>query len=70
MRKLLNPAFSFKVLQTFLPIFNERIKNMVQGFDSEVGNASFDVLPYASLSTLDSICCELLRFFREKKPIN
>lgn len=58
MRKLMNPMFNLKTLQSFLPIFNEKTKNFVKDLESKIGNAAFDVMPYAKTCTLDEICCE------------
>lgn len=58
-RKLMNPTFNLKILQSFLPIFNDRTKHFVNSLGNEVDNLAFDVLPYAEICTLDSICCEL-----------
>lgn len=57
-RKLMNPMFNLKTLQSFLPIFNEKTKNFVKDLESEIGNAAFDVMPYANTCTLDAICCK------------
>lgn len=58
LRKLMNPTFNLKILQSFLPIFNERTKHFITDIGNEVGNSSFNVLPYTEICTLDSICCE------------
>lgn len=59
LRKLMNPTFNLKILQSFLPIFSERTRYFVSNIGNEKENTPFDVLPYTEMCTLDSICCEL-----------
>lgn len=55
-RKLMNPSFNLKILQSFVPIFNEKTKSMLQKLDKETGNANFDILPFMNACTLDMVC--------------
>lgn len=54
-RKLINPSFSLKILRSFLPIFNAKIKILVENLDSEVEKPHFDLFPYLSACTLDKV---------------
>lgn len=58
----MNPSFNLKVLQSFIPVFNEKVKVLIKNLDKEIGNGEFDVLPYVNWSTLDAICGKLLFF--------
>lgn len=55
-RKLLNPTFNLKILQSFVPIFNEKTNIMVKNLDKEAGNGTFDVSKYIFACTLDMVC--------------
>ncbi|CAL8127140.1 unnamed protein product [Orchesella dallaii] len=56
-RKMLTPAFHFKILEDFLPIFNEESIKMVKILRNRYGNGkTFDFVPYATKCTLDIIC--------------
>lgn len=52
----MNPSFNLKILQSFVPIFNEKTKNMLEKLDKEVGNTNFDILPFMNVLTLDMVC--------------
>ncbi|KAI4465969.1 cytochrome p450 family 4 [Holotrichia oblita] len=55
-RKMLNPAFSVQLLQTYVYSFENSVKILIEKLKSEVGNNGFNVLPYLSLCSLDIIC--------------
>nr|QZM07479.1 cytochrome P450 monooxygenase CYP4BN53 [Lasioderma serricorne] len=55
-RKIITPAFHFKILEDFIGIFNKASDILVEKLKNEVGKDSFDVYPYISLCTLDVIC--------------
>ena len=56
-RKLLNPSFSPKILQSFLPIFNEKAITLTHLLETEVSAKSvFDVYPYLNATALDMVC--------------
>lgn len=57
-RKLMNPMFNQQILQSFLPIFSERSIAMIKDMEKEVDKPAFNMLNYAGVCTLDSICCE------------
>lgn len=71
MRKLINPIFNLKALQSFLPIFNEKTEHFLKGLENEVGKSAFDVKPYAANCTLEAICgeCDEIRYLIEN-PTN
>lgn len=58
-RKLLIPAFHFKILHDFVPVFNEQADILVQKIlrDNEDGAAA-DVVPLITACALDVICGE------------
>lgn len=57
-RKLLNPTFNLKILQSFVPIFNDKTKIMLENLDREAGNLNFDLSQYMHACTLDMVCGE------------
>lgn len=58
-RKLLNPTFNLKILQSFVPIFNDKTNIMLENLDKEAGNPNFDLSKYMHACTLDMVCGEL-----------
>lgn len=58
----MNPSFNSKILQSFIPIFNDKTKSMVNKLDTEAGNRNFDILPYMNGCTLDMVCGNLTKF--------
>lgn len=63
-RKLLVPAFHFKILHDFVPVFNEQALIMVQKL-KEVSrkSKSFNIVPYVTACTLDIICGKCVKIF-------
>lgn len=55
-RKLLNPSFNMKILQSFVSIFNEKTNVMLEKLDKEVDQNAFDISPYMFACTLDMVC--------------
>lgn len=55
-RKLLNPCFNLKILQSFVPIFNEKTNLMLSNLDKEVNSGIFDISQYIFACTLDMVC--------------
>ena len=58
-RKILTPAFHFRILEDFLPIVNEQAHVLVAKVARMCSDGrcrSVDVLPLATLCTLDTIC--------------
>lgn len=57
-RKLLTPAFHFKILEEFVPTINENADILVNKLRNHVGRGTFDIMPYLFSCTLDVICGE------------
>lgn len=58
-RKILTPAFHFRILNDFLPIMNEEATKLVRKLNQSkyVGSDKvFDITPLIALCTLDTIC--------------
>ncbi|PSN43020.1 Cytochrome P450 4C1 [Blattella germanica] len=55
-RKMLTPAFHFKILENFIDSFIENSKILIKNLEKEVGSASFDAMPYVTMCILDIIC--------------
>lgn len=55
-RKLLNSTFNLKILQSFVPIFNDKTNIMLENLDNEAGNSNFDLSKYMHACTLDMVC--------------
>lgn len=56
----MNPAFNLKVLQSFVPIFNEKIHILLENMENEVQNTYFDILPYMTECTLNMVTGKFL----------
>jgi cytochrome P450 len=69
-RKLLTPAFHFKVLENFVDVFNRNGKILVEKLSSHVNGREFDVTQYMTLCALDDISgeCRDSRLYRKKNP--
>lgn len=57
-RKILTPAFHFKILDDFIEVFHEQATILVKKLEKEVNNTGFNCFPYVTLCTLDVICGE------------
>lgn len=56
-RKILTPAFHFKILEDFIDVFLDQSLILVKKLKHEIGNESgFNIFPYVTLCTLDIIC--------------
>ncbi|KAB0798366.1 hypothetical protein PPYR_09359 [Photinus pyralis] len=55
-RRMLTPAFHFKILEGFIDSFNQMGEILLKNLEREVGKPSFNVYPYIALYTLDVIC--------------
>ncbi|CAO1411048.1 unnamed protein product [Diamesa serratosioi] len=54
-RKLINPSFHMKVLQSFQPVFNEKAKMMVKVMKKYLNQEHFDVYHHMSACTLEAL---------------
>lgn len=54
-RKLVTPAFHFKILEEFVNVFNENDRKMVKILEGKVGLPEFDIYDTIISVTLDSI---------------
>ncbi|CAD7077921.1 unnamed protein product [Hermetia illucens] len=55
-RKILTPAFHFKILDDFIDVFNEQSAVLAKKLEAEINSDSFNVFPYVTLCTLDIVC--------------
>ncbi|CAL8111161.1 unnamed protein product [Orchesella dallaii] len=56
-RKLLTPTFHFKILEDFLPVFNNHAQILTAMLENQVEQSdSFNICPFISRCTLDVIC--------------
>ncbi|CAL8091231.1 unnamed protein product [Orchesella dallaii] len=56
-RKMLTPSFHFKILEDFMPIFNEQATILLDCLSNKENDGkSFDIFPYITRCTLDIIC--------------
>lgn len=55
-RKLLTPAFHFRILDDFLPVIDNHAQYLAMKLQTELGKESFDLVPYITLCSLDILC--------------
>ncbi|XP_064098017.1 cytochrome P450 4c3-like isoform X1 [Macrobrachium nipponense] len=55
-RKLLTPAFHFKILEDFVEVFNNQSDVMIKKLEKKADGKPFDIFPFITLCTLDIIC--------------
>lgn len=55
-RKFLNPCFSLKILQSYMPIFNAEVKTLVSRLQLNVDKDAFNMYDYMDAATLDVVC--------------
>ena len=55
-RKILTPAFHFRILEDFLPIINEQSNILISKLERDFVDHEFDVVPVVTLCMLDIIC--------------
>nr|XP_042895147.1 cytochrome P450 4c3 [Parasteatoda tepidariorum] len=55
-RRLLTPAFHFRILDDFLPVIDSHARYLAEKLKDEVGSKSFDLVPYVTLCSLDILC--------------
>lgn len=54
-RRIITPAFHFKILEEFLLIFNQRTEVFADKLRGQVGKGDFNIYEYVTLCTLDII---------------
>lgn len=59
-RKILTPAFHFKILEDFIDVFHDHSSMLVTKLSNEIGKDSFNIFPYVTLCTLDIVCGKIL----------
>ena len=55
-RKLITPAFHFKILEQFVDVFEADGDILIEKLSKESGNKSVDIYPYVTRCALDAIC--------------
>nr|XP_026498818.1 cytochrome P450 4g15-like [Vanessa tameamea] len=55
-RKIILPTFNQQVLDTYLPIFNNKARKLVKVFEKESGKGLFDHSTYLRQMTLETVC--------------
>lgn len=55
-RKLLTPAFHFRILEDFLGVFDEHARVFTRLLSEHEGLKSIDIVPHVTMATLDIIC--------------
>ncbi|CAL4137850.1 unnamed protein product, partial [Meganyctiphanes norvegica] len=55
-RKMLTPAFHFKILDNFIEVLNKQATKFVNIISKQVPGSAFNISPYITRCTLDIIC--------------
>ena len=55
-RKIITPAFHFKILEQFVECFDKNSKILVEKLRSNCNGQVFDIHPFVSMMTLDVVC--------------
>ncbi|XP_022909912.1 cytochrome P450 4C1-like [Onthophagus taurus] len=55
-RKLITPAFHFKILEHYMNVFSQKSRRLITVLEKEANNEVFDVYPYITHCALDIIC--------------
>lgn len=66
-RKILVPAFSPKIVETFVEIFSQQSEKMAKKLSNRVDKGKFQIWPFISTYTLDSVCGKFYKFYKIKK---
>lgn len=53
---MLTPAFHFRILENFLPVFNEHARIFTRVLAQHEGHGAVDIVPPSTMATLDIIC--------------
>lgn len=55
-RKIMNPAFSQKTLNSYMPIFVQETKDLLKTLELKRDGEGFDILPLMNICALKMIC--------------
>ncbi|RZF33244.1 hypothetical protein LSTR_LSTR013005 [Laodelphax striatellus] len=55
-RKILTPAFHFRILDDFIDVFREQSDILVEKLEKEIDKDPFNIFPYITSCTLDVVC--------------
>lgn len=61
-RKVLNKAFNLKILESFIPIFNEKVKYLIRNLGKQVQRDDFEITPLIYHCTLDMVCGKCFKY--------
>lgn len=63
-RKIINPAFHFRTLEKFVPVFDKHSRRLVKALERLQSNNEVELYRLFSFTTLDVICgeCEMMFF--------
>lgn len=64
-RKILTPSFHFKILESYVDVFNKQSSVFVRKLKKHVNGKEFDVYPMAALAALDVICGKFIYHYNE-----
>jgi cytochrome P450 family 4 len=57
-RKIITPAFHFKILEDFVEVFDKQSSILAKKLKKFEGRGEFDIFPLTALCALDVICGE------------
>lgn len=61
---MLNTAFNLKILQSFIPVFYEKVKYLVRNLEAREGEQPFDITPMVHACALEMVCGKYLKWIR------
>lgn len=64
-RKLLTPAFHYKILETTVRPIQKVADILVTRLEEQVEQMEFNIFPYMKLAALDAICGKLINYLIE-----
>lgn len=64
-RKILTPAFHFKILEQFVEVFDKQGTVLVQRLKEQATGKLVNIYPFVTLAALDIICGRILYYFPE-----
>lgn len=67
-RKVITPAFHFKILEQFVEIFDNNSQILVKKFEPKADGQIIEIHDYVSLAALDIICGKISNKKNNKKP--